>query len=368
MDANPSDVLSQPDVAITPDGPAAPDLLQPDVVVTPDRPIASDAQPQLDAQAAPDTAGVFDGPLDASVTSDADASIHTEAGETSSDGGESTAATLFVPDYLAGQVYRYTIRPNAEPVINATIVAPSATAVALSSAGELFVAGNSTETIYRFLSPFGLPTAHGVITGVGLGWVSPMGVEDSTFVDDELWVTDPGNSNVVRLSFDSQGQATVAGTLDGLAMSGAILWDPTKRIVYITQSFTGTTIWHYRVAADHSLTELPPITGVPHPESMVVTAWGELLVGNFETNTVSRFLIDAQGNATSNGTITGNGLSSPAGLALAPWGELFVSNENVRTISRFTFDSAHQAIANGVFAVPSAQDLDRIRIFPAPLQ
>ena len=93
-----------------------------------------------------------------------------------------------------------------------------------------------------------------------------------------------------------------------------------------------------------------------------------LLVGNFETNTVSRFLIDAQGNATSNGTITGNGLSSPAGLALAPWGELFVSNENVRTISRFTFDSTHQAIANGVFSVPSAQDLDRIRIFRAPLQ
>jgi hypothetical protein len=33
-----------------------------------------------------------------------------------------------------------------------------------------------------------------------------------------------------------------------------------------------------------------------------------------------------------------------------------------------TFEQQWTAIANGVFAVPSAQDLDRIRIFPAPLQ
>jgi len=167
-----------------------------------------------------------------------------------------------------------------------------------------------------------------------------MGVEDNTFVDDELWVTDPGNLNIVRLSFNSQGQAAVAGTLDNLPMAGAILWDPTKRIVYITQSFTGTTIWHYQVATDHALTALPPITGVPHPESMVVMPWGELFSGNFDTSTLSRFSIDAQGNATPNGTVTGNGLSHPVGLALAPWGELFVSNQSTGTISRFRFDSS----------------------------
>ena len=107
---------------------------------------------------------------------------------------------------------------------------------------------------------------------------------------------------------------------------------------------------------------------------MALTSWGELLVANYYSDTISRFLVDAQGGATPNGTITGNGLDYPSGLALAPWGELYVGNQGSGALVRFTFDGGHAAVANGTFqtackASPGGSDangsrMDWISIFP----
>jgi hypothetical protein len=86
-----------------------------------------------------------------------------------------------------------------------------------------------------------------------------------------------------------------------------------------------------------------------HPDGMVLMPWGELFVADLSDNSIERFLVDGQGNATPNGHITGNGLSSPLGIVLAPWGEIFVGNEGTGTLSRFTFDSSHTAVSNGTF-------------------
>jgi len=143
----------------------------------------------------------------------------------------------------------------------------------------------------------------------------------------------PAKLEVVRLSFDSQGNASVAGTLSGLAQNAGIVWDPIGRIAYISLSFEGgDTIQPYRVASNHSTTQLATIkgNGLNGPDGMVITCgvsfWSQ-------TTTPTRFLASRstpRATRRSNGIISGNGLSNPAGLAIAPWGELFAANQGHR--------------------------------------
>jgi hypothetical protein len=276
---------------------------------------------------------------------------------------------MFVPDDMAGVVYRYTVTPTADPIFSTSISVPSAVSVALSSTGELFVTSFAGETIYRFLSPFGTPTANGTITGIGLSTPS----EGSAFVDDELWIANFGASDLVRVAFSAQGSASLAGTVNNVAECEGVYWDATSRILYVSQAYsTGINVQQYLVAPDHSVTQLTPIMA-PNPYGSVVTPWGELFVANPVGQSLSRFSVDAQGNATANGTITGNGFNYPVSLSFAPWGELFVGNQGTGAVSRFTFDSSHNAVPNGTFqtmsgAAPNGAGngsrLDWIAVYP----
>ena len=285
------------------------------------------------------------------------------AGEASTDGGGGAGqtATMFLPDTLNNVVYRFTITPSADPTLTTTIPVTLGNTATVGSSGELFVAAYSAAgTIYRFLSPLSTPVANGTITGVGLNFP-----ENMRFVDDELWVLNSGLSttetqNIVRFAFDAQGNATVAGIVQTTGLIGAdrgMLWNQTTRDLYVTQCAPVNTIQHLRVAPDLTVTALTPVTGngLNNPHGMVITSWGELLVANaggstsVNGTTLLRFSLDAQGNATATGTVTGNSLNGPIGLALAPWGELYVINAADATIARFTFDTSHAAIPNGHF-------------------
>lgn len=294
------------------------------------------------------------------------------AGGTSGASG-SEVATMFLSDGISSAVYRYALRPGVDPVLNDTITvtAPGGTGaqstltgMAMSSAGELFVGDLSTGGIFRFLSPLGTPTANGSVVVAGITTV-----EEIRFVDDELWVpnvtaaacsTTP--ESIVRVGFDAQGTASLAGTVTAAGSIGAnrgMLWVPATRDLYISQCYPVDTIQHYRIAADDTATLLTPITGngLNNPSGLVLTPWGELLVANAGLAgspgmALLRFTLDSQGNATANGTIPGNGLNLPIEIAFAPWGELFAVNQGTGTVSRFTFDSAHAAVANGTFPIP----------------
>jgi hypothetical protein len=293
------------------------------------------------------------------------------AGGTSGASG-SDVATMFLSDGISSAVYRYALRPGVDPVLNDTITvtAPGGTGaqstaagMAMSSAGELFVADLSTGGIFRFLSPLGTPTANGSAVVAGITTVAEI-----RFVDDELWVpnvtaatcsTTP--ESIVRVGFDAQGTASLAGTVTAgsIGANRGMLWAPATRDLYIAQCDPVDTVQHYRIAADDTATLLTPITGngLNNPNGLVLTPWGELLVANAGLAgspgmALLRFTLDSQGNATANGTIPGNGLNLPIGLAFAPWGELFAVNQGTGTISRFTFDSAHAAVANGTFPIP----------------
>jgi hypothetical protein len=144
-----------------------------------------------------------------------------------------------------------------------------------------------------------------------------------------------------------------------------MLWNAATRDLYVSL-YSTNTIQHFRVASDHTVTSLTPITGnglsVPH--GMAITSWGELLVANGGGTSLSRFTIDALGNATPNGSIQGNGIATPIGLAVAPWGELFVANSG-GVVSRFSFtlDSSHAAWPQGTFK--AATSLNWILIVPS---
>jgi hypothetical protein len=298
-------------------------------------------------------------------------------GATESPGG----ATMFIPDDLANTLYRYSIVPNSDPTLNATIPVQSGHSVALRVTKELFVAGYSPTptTFYRFLSPFSSPVANGTLAITGLSVIPQFAAENMVFVDDEIWTASPATSMVVRLSFDSQGTASLTGAVGNIPSVAGLLWNSATRVLYVSQRFPdGGVVQPYHVGSDHQVMALAAITGnaLNGPDGIALTSWGELLVANYYGNAISRFSIDAQGNATPNETISGNGLSNPTSLALAPWGELFVGNQGSGTLSRFTFDAAHKATANGTFqtsckASPvgsssNASRLDGIAIFPTP--
>ncbi len=312
---------------------------------------------KITTDAAPETGGTLDAAVDAMDT--AGAVDQAPGGDTAT--GETAeaiphTATMFLPNSLSNFVYRYAITPTGDPALSGMLALEHAQAVALSPGGELLVGDYSgSDRIYRIGKPLDALTAGDPITGLGLNWPQEM-----RFVDDELWVLNSADhactgepQNITRVAFDGTGKASMAGTVT-TGLTGAnrgLLWVPATRDLFVTQCTPMDAIQHFRVATDHTVTALPAITGMglANPHGMVMTAWGELLVANFNTRNILRFTVDAQGAATAAGSIDGNGLSSPVGMALTDWGELFVVNQGDGSVSRFTFAADHTAIPNGNF-------------------
>ncbi|MFN8439176.1 MAG: beta-propeller fold lactonase family protein [Caldilineaceae bacterium] len=105
---------------------------------------------------------------------------------------------------------------------------------------------------------------------------------------------------------------------------------------------------------------LKPITGiaaslVQDPIFVVFGPNQELFVSNRHGNvgegrgSISRFKLDPTRTFILNGTITGNSLEAVAGLAFSLGGELFAANLLNHTISRFIIDAQGNAIAHSFF-------------------
>ena len=65
-------------------------------------------------------------------------------------------------------------------------------------------------------------------------------------------------------------------------------------------------------------------------------------MSNANTNEVLRFTVDAAGALTPNGSLTGNGLNFPIGLQFTSWGELIVVDQGSASLSRFTFSGVRR--------------------------
>ena len=259
---------------------------------------------------------------------------------------------LFITDFGSGMVHRFTFQPDgggpAPPLSFANLAALSP--IVRPAPPELLVGGSGTSTITRYLTPMATPAAHGTIVGNGLS----TSLGKMVFIDDELWIVNAGNSNVDRLGFDSNGTASMAGSV-ALLNGRGIAFDPAARNVYLSQCCGTNQVLHYTVGLDHSLVAKPTLAGngLSNPHGVLLTPWGELFVANAGDASILRFTLDALGNPTANGRIMGNGLATPIDLLMAPWGELFVTNQGgTQAVSRFTFDPAHGAVAHGTLAIP----------------
>lgn len=300
------------------------------------------------------------GGSDQSMTDDTGAVDQTiaDAGADASETGETIphTATMFLPNSLSSTIYRYAITPTGDPQISGMLAADRGQGATLSPNGDLWVGDYSgLDQLYRVTQPLTMFTTATPITGLGLKFPQEM-----RFVDDELWVVNSADhactneaQSIVRIAFDADGKPSMVGTvqMNLIGANRGMLWVPATRDLFITQCAPVNTIQHFRVAADHSVTPLPAITGMglANPHGMVMTSWGELLVVNDGSKNILRLAVDAAGAATATGTIEGNGLSAPVGLALTDWGELFVVNQGDGSISRFTFAADHSAVANGTF-------------------
>jgi hypothetical protein len=123
-------------------------------------------------------------------------------------------------------------------------------------------------------------------------------------------------------------------------------------------SYNGPVL-RFGAVGNDSPTPLPiippgPQTSLYDPDGAAFNpTTGELFIGNREGGTggsISRFFVDAAGNYTPDGTITGNGLGVVSQLAFHD-GELFAGNYRAGTISRFKFDAQGAPIPDGSITV-----------------
>ncbi|MBK8101026.1 MAG: hypothetical protein IPK26_28415 [Planctomycetes bacterium] len=105
------------------------------------------------------------------------------------------------------------------------------------------------------------------------------------------------------------------------------------------------------------ISDIPPAV-TNDPVALAFDNQYELFVSNRAAHSgngsVSRFRFDTSfGTFSSNGSITGNGLTDPVQLAFNPVdGELFVTNWTGGQLSRFLFDAGGNAVPNGTIAMP----------------
>jgi sugar lactone lactonase YvrE len=306
-------------------------------------------------------------PVDADAASDA---ATPDAGAT---------ATMFLSHSLNNAIYRFSIAPDRAPVLNATISAPAPEGMAMSAAGELFAASEDG-SVLRFENPLGTPRAKPSLTNLGVS--SP---EEIAFVDDELWIpstvyTSCTNdaSKITRVGFDANGAASVLGELraPGIVTAGrGMLWEPTRRMLFLSQCEAINRVQPYRVTSEHTLEALTTASAgdLMNPHGIVFSHYGELLVASAGGNRLARFSISPELTLISRSRVAGN-LNVPIGLAAAPWPELYAVNQGDGSIGRFLYqfgDTSPELVPGGNYVTgldssPNTHRLGWILIVPQP--
>jgi len=267
----------------------------------------------------------------------------------------------------SGPVLRYDVRgPTSQPTLDATIDDPSffrPCCFAFTRSGEMLVVNRGDPTtpssgyITRILHPSRTPVPNGAIAFREFSvphWAA--------FHDGELFVAQLGASNVLRMTFDRRSIASPNGeVVDGLCCNAprGVAFSHTGEL-FVTQCCGVDVIDRFVFDASGEATPNGTISGgLRNPQDLAFNTSGELFVANADANSISRFTFDEAGDAVPNGQITGPALSGPSGLDFSPWGELFVGNAFAPGgVSRWTFDRAGMATLNGTFTTPSNVVID----------
>jgi hypothetical protein len=272
-------------------------------------------------------------------------------------------------------VLRYDIPgPAAGATLDSAIVDPTfdqPCCFAFSPSGEMFVTNRGDVlapgegSITRFLDPTGTPSQNGTITSPSFNaphW--------GAFRQGELLVAQRGFVNVLRIEFNSAGQATVDGAInEGLVLDGprgVAVNSAGELFVALCCGLDSINRYVFDSAGNATLAEVISGNGLNDPNDIAFSPSGELFAANAFGDSVSRFRFDASGNVIPNGQLTSPTFHGPVGLAFSPWGELFVGNNfSSSGVSRFTFDPSGTATFNGFFPTPDVGLVD-IEFAPQP--
>jgi streptogramin lyase len=187
------------------------------------------------------------------------------------------------------------------------------------------------------------PVSTTITTVPGASGPQPLAITSGP--DGNIWFTDPWT--------DSIGVLKIATSAISDYLIVATVTPPGQK-----PSYNGPALL-FGANGDALPTPLPaippgPQTSLYDPDGAIFNpATGELFISNREGGTggsISRFFVDAAGNYTSDGTITGNGLAVVSQLAFHD-GELFAANYWTGTISRFKFDAQSAPIPDGSITV-----------------
>ncbi len=275
-------------------------------------------------------------------------------------------AKLFIADAFGStNLLRYAVSEGGGAIADGTIpLGGAARGIAFSPTGEMFVAHTGT-AVDRFLDPENAATPNGSITPTNTGAPFASEMQWSDFRNGEL-LQNQANGNASRFAFDAAGNATLAGTFS--AGARGLLANHLTGEVFSTSA--GSAVHRYLIDAAGNVTANGAFgAGGGGSHGMAVTGWGELLVANHSSGTVSRFTFDASGNAVPNGSISGNGMAGPLDVDISPWGEVFVTNHggNPALVTRWVFsspDASGTATYNGSFSVPTT--IGVLRFFGSP--
>jgi sugar lactone lactonase YvrE len=223
-------------------------------------------------------------------------------------------------------------------------------AVAVDSAGKLYVANNSEA---RSVSVFDITRGNAVLPAItGNGLVFPCGA--AVDAHGKLFVLDCGDASV-HVFDTAHGNAPLPRiTASGLSQPGALALDASGKL-YVTSSDDNTGIGSVFVFdTAHDDAQLPTITRgvVLGGTGMAIDASGRLYVADDFWKGVGISIFDTKhGNAVLH-PITGSGLIIPMGMTIDASGKLYVADDGAVLI----FDTAHgnAALPPITYGVPNA--------------
>lgn len=230
-----------------------------------------------------------------------------------------------------------------------------------SEIGDLV--GASTGPVKMFLSAYpdklfryavdasGTPVLERTVSGLDF----PVGI---AFRRGEMFVVNRGpldgspssaeRGGTVRFS-DPDGDLTRRGTVVSAGFNQAHWAAFRGNELFVANRFPGNVLRFVFDAAGNATPNGTITQGLSeHVRAVQVGPTGELFVSQCcSTNAITRFVLGSGGAATPNGAITGGGLSNPHDMAFSDDGELFVANFDGNSVSRFVFDAAGNATPNG---------------------
>ncbi len=210
---------------------------------------------------------------------------------------------------------------------------------------------------YSVSGPTGTPTLETTITDptfdLPIGVVfTPLG---EMLVINRGDGVSPGAGSITRIANPS-GVPSPNGTITSPSFSGAHFGAFRQNELFVAQRGGSDVIRFLFDAAGNPSFNGTITQGLccTAPRGVAVSPSGELFVSQCcGVDEIDRYLLDAAGNAVPNGVITGGGLNNPHDMVFSPWGELFVANNQGNSVSRFTFDAAGNASPNGVLTGPT---------------